>query len=198
VVSAKLIQLQRAAAAAVPTADLIDDAVAIQNRNLFGALVDFVRDRGAMPDRAVNALARLIRQSIRSRALLLGVDVGAVAPSTGFLFRERNGKPEAALLLPRHFSDNVREDLLWQLGSIANVGSHLKDLTEGRFGVDEMDAIETRARAYEAQCVRALLPLFQADGTVVRLAKADLELLQEFPEGLKSMPAELDYGRHLT
>jgi len=125
------------------------------------------------------------------------MDPSGVMPSMVFAVSSRGRDATAGLVLPQHFSDMVREDLRLQITAIVYVASQIRDFRAGRFPVDETSAIQTRAHAYEAQGLRALMSVLEADGQVVQLVGYHDALLREFPEGLKSMPPALAYGSEL-
>jgi hypothetical protein len=194
----KFAALQKAAETAAPTTGLADGVRNQQAQALFNALVNFVRDPDGLPDPAVNALGRLMRQSTMTLRTPLIMDPTRVLPCMVFAVSGRERDATAGLLLPLHYADMVREDLWLQITTIVYVASQIRDFREGRFPNDDEAAIETRAHAYEAQGLRALMSVLEAEGQVVQLVGYHDALLGEFPEGLKSMPPELVYGQELA
>jgi hypothetical protein len=196
--STKFVALQQTAAATAPTDGLADGVVEEQTHDLFSALVDFVRDPAGLPDRGINSLGRVMWQSAATLETPMILDLTGGMPYMVFAVSGRDRDATAGLVLPRHFSDMVREDMQLQICPIVYAASQIRDFREGRFPVDDSSAIETRAHAYEAQALLALLPILQAEGRVVQLVGYQHELLREFPGGLKSMPPELVYGQELA
>jgi len=198
VASTAFFDLEHAVAAATPTADLHDLAVADQTVKLFNAMVDFVRDPAGLPDHGINSVGRLMWRSVADMVTPAALDLSSKVSTLSFEVLGNDHELHAFLLLPRHFADLVREDLLFQVCAVVNMASQVRDFREGRIGVDDSDTIVTRGRAYEAQALLALLPVLLAHGRTVQLVGYQHELRREFPQGVKSMPPSLVYGPGLA
>jgi hypothetical protein len=198
VASAKLAALQKTAEAAVPTSGLSRHVLEVQTHCLFNALVNFVRDPDGLPDPIINSLGRQMRRSTATLRTPVILDPTYLLPSMVFAVSSKERDATSGLLLPLHFADMIREDLHLQITTMVYVASQIRDFREGRFPIDDQTAIETRAHAYEAQGLRALMSVLRAEGQVVQLVGYHDALLGEFPEGLASMPSELVYGQELA
>jgi len=187
--------LARTAAAANPTDGLSQSATVEQSQKLFDALVDFIRDPEALPESETNALGRVLSRLVADKSVPVMMDLEGYLAAVTFIVQGPS-TPEAhpMIILPWAFSDMVREDVFALLGNTVNLASQARDFVNGRFLRDDWDAIKTRARAYEANALLALLPIVQDAGLPVQLVGYQHELLQEFPSGLQNMPPALTYG----
>jgi hypothetical protein len=186
--------LARTVAAATPTESLGQSAVAEQSQRFLNALVDFIRNPDALPESETNALGRVLGRLLEDKFVPAMMDIEGHLPAVAFVV-DRPSTPEAhaMVVLPWTFSDMVREDVFALLGNTVNLASQARDFVNGRFFQDDWDAINERARAYEANALLTLLPIVQGAGRPIQLVGYQHELLQEFPSGLQSMPPALEY-----
>ncbi|GIW63754.1 MAG: hypothetical protein KatS3mg091_556 [Patescibacteria group bacterium] len=160
---------------------------------VFDSLVDFLRNPDKFPDPQINQLVTLLWSLIGNKDITVVLDQWNF-PSVSFAVLGNNIEQQPILIIPRDFIIKVAEDPVFQLGMIVYMASQARDFYTGKIKEGSSDILTRRARAWEAQALLTLEEMAQKEGVQLTLNKYQLEILQENPNGLSSLPPELNYS----
>lgn len=167
----------------------------------FTTLMDYLRSHAGHPRiRRLCQLAwdlygnRLVLTAIGPRVSSLYFMVGK-GKTTASSFARPNltassiprGTYFATVFKPHHWVDLVKENPQLQLGALVYTASKCADFYRSPDDMQQIDIIETRARAYEAQY------LLSVPASQLQLTPHQEDVLRAFPKGLQSLAAGIDY-----
>ncbi len=167
--------------------------LATEGGRAFDLMVDFLRSPETLPHPAINALVGLCWYLIGHRdiPMLLDPFEGQLTSLHLLCYGSKSSGVERAIYsMPYSYLDLVRADPLMQCCAIVNMASQGCD-----YCTRHLDPVHTpqRAQAYEAELLLALLPLAQAEGLPWQMNPYLQGVLQAYPSGLASLPADQRY-----
>lgn len=101
--------------------------------------------------------------------------MGPPVPTLSFAAFGRPEAPQALVLAPHDWAEQVEADPVMQLGAIVLVGSQAVDFYNGRLQTEGGEGLRRRARSYEAEYLKAVSPSVLND--------YQKGILADFPEG---------------
>lgn len=159
----------------------------------FYALVDFLRNPKTFPNKAINLSTTLMWRMIKKEEITAFIDRRGGTPGIAFAVLERDAEECPMLMLPRDFPSQVRQDLVFQLGIIAYMASQARDFYTRRIKGNNNEEIKFRARAFQAEALLTLREMAGNEGFTLDFNDPQRKILEEFPNGLKSLPAGFHY-----
>lgn len=158
----------------------------------FDALVDFLRRPETFPNRHINESVTLMWRLIGNKEIPAILDQRGF-PSIFFTMFKKGDREFSMLILPKDFPSQVKEDPIFQLGIIAYISSQTRDFYTGKIKGDNSGEINARARAFEAEALLTLKRMAENEGITLNFNNLQRKMLEEFPEGLKSLPVGSNY-----
>ena len=131
------------------------------------------------PNPAIRELMTMVWSIVGHR--IVPVALGPEVPSLTLAAAGNRLTPQAIIFMPHHWVDMIHENPLYQLGALVFVGSQAVDYYNRRF-MNEPEAVEARAKAYEAE----LLVTLQKAGADLKLNEWQQRELRNYPDGIRS------------
>lgn len=156
-------------------------------------MVAFLGDPNIFPHPEINKLIALLERLIDSGVVSLVINV---EPNGGMRLEVSGDEivQESRLTLPIDFPKQVAEDPVFQLGMIVDIASRARDYYTGKIKEGKGNEVNRRARAWEAEALLTLQQMAQKQKVELVLNKYQLNILDENPQGLNSLPPGLNYS----
>jgi hypothetical protein len=171
----------------------IDERIKLMIKT-FDGLVDFLRDPNKFPNKEINDATTLMWRLIGNKNIPMVLDQWRF-PSLVFMVIGDQTKTQRSPLfvMPVNFVDQVKENAIMQLGVVAYMASQARDYYSGALTDKNSETVNRRARAFEAETLLTIAKMASSEGSTAKLNEWQKNILKEFPEGLKSLPQELNY-----
>ncbi len=183
----------------------VDDKVRIwgeRSSQLFTKGVDFLRRWENIPAEPINKLMQdvwcIVGNQIVQCAFMESMPVKTIT-FAAYGNKGNDPAPKGVILLPINYIAQVETNATSAFGALVFIGSQVRDLYNGK--ITPLDSFDThnRASAYEAEYFLTLKNLGEKIGHPLELrCDYERELLQKYPQGLKSIDESLFYEPKTT
>lgn len=143
--------------------------------------VEFLRS--TFPNPCIQRLAGVLWEAVGQK--ITPVCWGLNVKSLSFILAGLRTAPQAMVAVPSNWVKMIGQDPITQLGDLVFVGSQVVDYVHDHFLTDQAN-VKPRALAYEAEYLKAVKNLSPSWQPV----SYQLEVLEDFPEGLASPKAQ--------
>lgn len=160
---------------------------------VFDSLVDFLRDPNTFPHPEINQLVTLMWRLIGNKEIPVVLDQWGI-PTMSFVVIGNDIKQMPMFIIPQNFISQVAQNPVLQLGAIVNMASQARDFYVGKIKKGSSNEVNRRAKAWEAEALITLKQMAQQENFDLVFNKYQLQILAENPQGLRSLPPELNYS----
>jgi len=158
----------------------------------FAFLSNFLGDSERFPNKDINKVVKEMRFLMSTRGIPLVVGSWNV-DELSFAIMERRGRMVPFLIPPKDYLAKVKRDPIWQLGVIASKAVFIKDFFSGMIPDPSETSSEVRllTGAFCAETLLTLKKMAGEEGIEWQPSESERQILEAYPEGLKSLPLGL-------
>lgn len=176
----------------LPIPDSFQDRVE-QMTQTFDSLVDYLRNPNSFPNPEINKLATLMWRLIGNKHIPVALDPTEKIPSISFAVLGYQTEQRPFLFLPKNFLELTKQAPEVQIGAFAYMASQCRDFFCNKVTGENSKEINRRSQAYEAEALLTMQEMARKEGITLRLIPFQLEILENFPNGLEDLEPELVY-----
>ncbi|MGD9128928.1 MAG: hypothetical protein PVJ09_00340 [Candidatus Woesebacteria bacterium] len=159
---------------------------------VFHLLLNYLKNRSSFPNKEINKIAKLMGRLIDDGHIPIVLEPNI--PSIAFLLVASGVELRPHLLLPRNFIYLTGLAPEVQLGILAYAASQCRDFFCNKIRRDNSEEVNRRARAWEAEALITLKRLADQERVILRLLPFQEQMIDTFPNGLKSLERRLRYN----
>jgi len=158
----------------------------------FASLSNFLGDPERFPNRDINRIVKEMRFLMARRGIPLVTSSWDI-DELSFAIAERRGRKMPILIAPEDYLAKVKSDPIWQLGMVAAKAVLIKDFFSGMIPDPSETSNEVRllTGAFCAETLLTLKKMAVEEGIERQPSEIEKQVLEAYPEGLKSLPPGL-------
>ena len=158
----------------------------------FAFLSNFLGDPEKFPNKDINKVVKEMKFLMAKGRIPLVTGSWDV-DELSFGMVERRGRSMPILLIPKNYLAKVKDDPVWQLGIVAAKAVLIKDFFSGMIPDPSETSSEVRllTGAFCAETLLTLKKMAGEEGIEWQPSETGRQVLEAYPEGLKSLPLGL-------
>ena len=158
----------------------------------FASLSNFLGDPERFPNKDINKVVKEMRFLMARKGIPLVAGNWDFA-ELSFAMIERQGRNLPILIAPKDYVAKVKKDPIWQLGMVASKAVLIKDFFSGMIPDPSETSSEVRllTGAFCAETLLTLNKMAGEEGIEWQPSEIGRQVLEAYPEGLKSLPPGL-------
>lgn len=158
----------------------------------FAFLSNFLGDPEKFPNKDINKVVKEMRFLMATRGIPLVTGHWDFA-ELSFAMAEIRGRSMPILLIPKNYLAKVKRDPIWELGVIASKAVFIKDFFSGMIPdpSETSNEVKLLTGAFCAETLLTLKKMAGEEGIEWQPGETGRQVLEAYPEGLKSLPPDL-------